>query len=134
MGKLKELRLELRCPPKPDAVCKYESCLTAQGTGRQHTDIALSENIFRNDPDYRGHVKVWCRLDCGLDFHETCWTWLKNEHKDVMKTAKTPSEKDFFGRPCFTPDCEGVIIKIQIFESDGLDSKNLEDKKLIEKI
>merc|ERR1712059_217999 len=136
MSKLSDLRLELRCPPKPDAICKYASCLKAQLTGRIQSEIGPSENIFLTDPDYRGHVKVVCRLDCGLDYHEHCWSLVKTEHKEVMKTTKSPSEKDFFGRPCFTPDCEGLIIKIQIFESDGHETKikELEDKKLIEKI
>merc|ERR1712179_478003 len=87
-----------------------------------------------SDPDYKGYYKIWCRLDCSLDFHENCWVEKKNEYVDALsKSSKTPTEKDFFGLNCFTPDCEGLIIKIQIYDAYG-EVKTLEDKKLMDKI
>eukprot|EP00090_Calanus_glacialis_P031446 TRINITY_DN5190_c0_g1_i2.p1 TRINITY_DN5190_c0_g1~~TRINITY_DN5190_c0_g1_i2.p1 ORF type:complete len:1519 (-),score=592.62 TRINITY_DN5190_c0_g1_i2:152-4708(-) len=124
------LRLEFKCPPKPQAICKYKNCLTVN----KNHHIIPSENIYLSDPDYKGYFKVWCRSNCALDFHENCWGEKKNDYIDIVaKSSKTPTEKDFFGLTCFTPDCEGVIIKIQIFDSYG-DVKTLEDKKLMEKI
>ena len=32
---------------------------------------------------------------------------------------KTPSEKDFFGQPCLTPDCDGELIKIEVHDECG---------------
>jgi len=124
------LRLEFKCPPKPEAICKYQNCLTVN----KNNHIIPSENIYLTDPDYKGYYKIWCRLNCALDFHEHCWVEKKNDYIDVLaKSSKTPTEKDFFGLNCFTPDCDGVIIKIQIYDSYG-DIKTLEDKKLMEKI
>ena len=104
------LRLEFKCPPKPQAICKYINCLKVN----RNNHIIPSENIYLSDPDYKGYFKVWCRSNCALDFHENCWCEKKNDSIDYAKSSKTPTEKDFFGQKCFTPDCEGVIIKIQI--------------------
>jgi len=124
------LRLEFKCPPKPEAVCKYKECLTVN----KNNHIIPSENIYLTDPDYKGYYKIWCRSNCSLDFHENCWVEKKNDYIDVLsKSSKTPTEKDFFGLNCFTPDCEGVIIKIQIYDAYG-EVKTLEDKKLMDKI
>jgi len=124
------LKMELKCPPKPEAICKYKNCLTVN----KNNHIIPSENICLVDPDYKGYYKVWCRSNCALDFHENCWVEKKNDYIDIVaKSSKTPTEKDFFGLTCFTPDCEGIIIKIQIYDSYG-DVKTLEDKKLMEKI
>ena len=124
------LKMEFKCPPKPEAICKYKNCLTVN----KNNHIIPSENIYLVDPDYKGYYKVWCRSNCALDFHENCWVEKKNDYIDIVaKSSKTPTEKDFFGLTCFTPDCEGIIIKIQIYDSYG-DVKTLEDKKLMEKI
>jgi len=124
------LRLEFKCPPKPEAICKYKECLVVN----KNNHIIPSENIYLTDPDYKGYYKIWCRLNCVLDFHENCWVEKKNDYIDVLaKTNKTPTEKDFFGLNCFTPDCEGIIIKIQIYDAYG-EVKTIEDKKLMEKI
>jgi len=124
------LKVEFKCPPKPEAICKYKDCLEVN----KNNHIIPSENIYLSDPDFRGYFKVWCRSNCALDYHENCWGALKIDFINIInKTSKTPTEKDFFGLKCFTPDCEGLIIRIQIFDSYG-DCKTLEDKKLLEKI
>jgi len=124
------LQIEFKCPPKPEAICKYKSCLVVN----KNNHIIPSENIYLSDPDYKGYFKVWCRSNCALDYHENCWTALKTDYIDIIaKANRTPTEKDFFGMTCFTPDCDGIIIKIQIYDAYG-DFKTLEDKKLLEKI
>jgi len=124
------LKVEFKCPPKPDAICKFKNCLTVH----KNIHIIPSENICLSDPDFRGYFKVWCRSNCALDFHDTCWGALKTDYIDILaKATKTPTEKDFFGLKCFTPDCEGLIIKIQIYDSNG-ENKTLEDKKLMDKL
>ena len=40
--------------------------------------------------------------------------------------------KDFCGQKCFTPDCEGIIIKIQIV--DAMESMTIENKRLNERL
>ena len=125
-----DLRVEFKCPPKPEAICKFNKCLIVN----KDSHIIPSNNIFLSDPDYRGYFKVWCRLNCSLDFHESCWVEKKNQFIDILaKAGKSPTEKDFFGQSCFTPDCEGIIIRIEIFDCYG-EVKTLEDKKLFEKI
>ena len=66
-----------------------------------------------------------------MEFHDICWSLKRAEFKEGVKI---PSEKDFFGKECFTPDCGSIIIKIIIFESCDGDPKIIEDKKLNEKI
>ena len=46
---------------------------------------------------------------------------------------KTPSEKDFLGHPCLPPDCDGVLIKIEVHDEEGK-VKILQDDWLIEKL
>eukprot|EP00092_Neocalanus_flemingeri_P039096 GFUD01042557.1.p1 GENE.GFUD01042557.1~~GFUD01042557.1.p1 ORF type:complete len:1549 (-),score=469.67 GFUD01042557.1:273-4919(-) len=124
------LKVDYKCPPKPEAICKYKDCLMVN----KNAHIIPSVNIYLSDPDFRGYFKVWCRSNCALDFHENCWGAQKGDYSDILaKTTKTPTEKDFFGLTCFTPDCEGLIIKIQIYDSNG-DVKTLEDKKLMDRI
>ena len=121
----KSLRQELRLPPKPDAICRYQDC---RGH-RKH--LVPSDKIYLTDPDFRTFYRVMCRTNCVLEFHESCWTEKKSEFKEGVKI---PSERDFFGKRCFTPDCGSIIIKIIIYESCDGDPKVIEDKKLNEKI
>ena len=46
---------------------------------------------------------------------------------------KTPSEKDFFGQPCLTPDCDGELIKIEVHDECG-NVKTLQGDKLKDKV
>ena len=48
--------------------------------------------------------------------------------------ARTPSEKDFCGTQCLTPDCEGLILKVQIYDSMDYMTRTVEDRKLKEKL
>merc|ERR1712127_532370 len=102
------LASELRCPPRPDAVCKYRDCTRVQ----KELHIIPSTFIYQSDPDFRHFYRVVCYRNCLLDYHSDCWDVYKNEFIQSLRTTKTPSERDFFGSPCFTPDCDGVIIRI----------------------
>merc|ERR1711874_522495 len=124
-----ELMLELRSPPLPEATCLYKDCLTSQ----KNNPFPPSQNIYTSDPDYKGYYKVLCRLNCQLAYHKTCWVELKQHNIDILRLTKTPSEKDFFGQPCFTPDCAGVIKTIEINDECGKVTI-LQDLKLIEKL
>ena len=130
-SKLESLRRELRCPPRPDAICRYEKCLSLS----KH--IIPSEKIYITDPDWRPYYQVLCRSNCALEYHDCCWAEKKIELKDEFKfkdIIKTPTEKDFFGLPCLTPDCEGIIVKFLIYDTQHGDPKVIEDKKLNERL
>merc|ERR1712226_525688 len=92
-----------------------------------------STSIYLSDPDCHGYLSVYCHLDCRLDYHMSCWEMYKEGFINVLKTSKTPSERDFFNTCCFTPDCGGIIIRINITDLNG-DVKTLENEKVIEKI
>ena len=130
-----KLRIEFKCPPKPDAICKFANCLKVNEVNH----IYPSEKIWKSDPDFKSFYKIFCRLNCVLEYHESCWAQLKIEYTNNIKGTqilsranKVPTERDFFGLPCLTPDCEGVIIRIEIVNS--MDTKIIEDKKLIERL
>ena len=46
---------------------------------------------------------------------------------------QVPSDKDLLGQPCLTPDCEGLLVKILIYDHNGW-TVTLEDGKLVKKI
>jgi hypothetical protein len=46
--------------------------------------------------------------------------------------AHTTTEKDFISRQCLTPDCEGIIIKVEIHNQID-EVKIIEDAKLMER-
>ena len=120
------MRKELRHPPRPQAVCRYENCL------KLSRHIVPSEKIYITDPDWRPYYQILCRSNCTLEYHDYCWAEKKLEFKDGVKI---PSEKDFCGKVCLTPDCEGIIIKILIYETQyGGEPKVIEDKKLNERL
>lgn len=51
----------------------------------------------------------------------------------VLKASKSPSERDFCGQPCFTPDCGSLIVKILI--TDGYNEvKVVDNKKILQEI
>ena len=119
-----KLKIELKCPPRPDAVCKYSECLKIN----QDNHIIPSEKIFKSDPNFKPFYRIFCTSSCTLDYHDSCWSSFKS---DISKEKgfKAPTEKDFCGKNCFTPDCEGIIIKIQIVDAMEI-SKTIENQKL----
>jgi len=126
-----KLRAECKCPPKPEAICRQKHCLEVN----KDLHIVPSENIHLNDPDYQGYYTVLCRSNCSLDYHHPCWERQKADYSFLVGKERTPTDKDFFGKQCFTPDCEGLIIKIVIHGSDFYEEPRiLQDNKLIERL
>jgi len=123
---LKTLAIELKNPPKPDAVCRWKNC----GQVQSSSHISPSQHIHVSDPDFKGYIKVLCSSNCRIDYHKSCWMALKGEN---MKLSKSATEKDFFGHSCFTPDCNAIIVKIEINEENG-SKTTLQDNKLNEKV
>ena len=117
-------------PPIPDAICKYSDCLI---TNKDH-HIFPSKNIYRSDPDFKPFYIVICSSQCKIVYHETCWTGIKCQYSYIKLGARTPSEKDFCGTQCLTPDCEGLILKVQIYDSMDYMTRTVEDRKLKEKL
>ncbi|KAF8774194.1 E3 ubiquitin-protein ligase TTC3 like protein [Argiope bruennichi] len=96
--RLPALIKECENPPPPDAICRYEGC-------------ALQPSIYYTDPDFKGFFTINCSEQCNLQYHPHCW---KN-----IKMAKNCTDKLFLEQRCFTPDCEGLIIKIQNISKEG---------------
>ena len=122
-----QLKIELKCPPGPDATCRYSECLKIN----QDNHIIPSKKIYKSDPNFKPFYKIFCNSSCILDYHDSCWNSLKSD-MSKMKGSKIPTEKDFCGQKCFTPDCEGIIIKIQIV--DAMESMTIENKRLNERL
>ena len=129
---LMALRQEMKCPPRPKAVCKFRDCLSVQKQLYPGEPFIPSQNIYLTDPDLQCFVTVVCRNDCKLDFHSPCWDKKKMDFLG-LKASKSPSERDFCGQPCFTPDCGSLIVKILI--TDGYNEvKVVDNKKILQEI
>merc|ERR1719237_1852069 len=122
----------MKCPPRPKAVCKFRDCLSVQKQLYPGEPFIPSQNIYLTDPDLQCFVTVVCRNDCKLDFHSPCWDKKKMDFLG-LKASKSPSERDFCGQPCFTPDCGSLIVKILI--TDGYNEvKVVGNKKILQEI
>ncbi|XP_006814782.2 E3 ubiquitin-protein ligase TTC3-like [Saccoglossus kowalevskii] len=104
----KSLILLCKAPPPPDTVCRYEHC-----TG------FYKVQIYYSDPDFKGFIHTECYDNCRIDYHPSCWKKVKGKSLD----------KDFIGYPCFTPDCNAVIILVRIYSQDGLVKTELTGEK-----
>ena len=125
---MEKLKIELKCPPVPDAKCRYNQCLSG------NVSPFPSSNIYITDPDFKPFYKIFCTFKCCVDYHTSCWQKIKksrncsgsDEYSMDSMVIKKQSEKDFLGAACFTPDCHGVIMKIQIVDCNRI--KTFEDK------
>ena len=126
---LNSLMDDLCGAPAPTAVCRFLDCLTVQANHH----ILPSENIYMSDPDYKGHYRVLCRDNCRLEYHKSCWTAIKLQFQNIWKVPKLPTEKDFLGRECPTPDCAGTIVRVEVHDQHG-DILPIEDNKLVRRI
>ncbi|XP_072254387.1 E3 ubiquitin-protein ligase TTC3 isoform X2 [Pyxicephalus adspersus] len=93
---------ECKFPPKPDAVCRFEQCLSSPKI-----------QIYFTDPDFKGFIRMACCQFCIVEFHVCCWKKLK------ASTYSDKNDKDFLRYSCLTPDCKGVISHIVIYDSTG---------------
>ena len=125
-----ELCRDLKNPPPPDDVCKFSDCLNTN----KSSHILPSKNIYKSDPDFKPYYQVHCNAQCNVVYHESCWTEVKKLSTHILLGTKIPSEKDFFGKKCLTPDCGGIILKVQIIDSMDFMTRTIEDKRLIEKL
>jgi hypothetical protein len=68
-----------------------------------------------------------------MDYHKNCWANHKESFIAAFKLTKVPTERDFFGKECFTPDCGGRIYRIEIHDQDGtcacLEDKSVEEER-----
>ncbi|XP_077336038.1 E3 ubiquitin-protein ligase TTC3 isoform X2 [Lithobates pipiens] len=102
---------ECKFPPKPDAVCRFEQCLSLPKI-----------QIYFTDPDFKGFIRMVCCQYCIVEFHVCCWKKLKaTVYSDKI-------DKDFLRYPCLTPDCGGLICHIVIYDSTGEVKCEFEDK------
>ncbi|XP_058152206.1 E3 ubiquitin-protein ligase TTC3 isoform X1 [Dasypus novemcinctus] len=108
---------ECRFPPVPDAICSYQKC-----NGYSKIQIYIS------DPDFKGFIRISCCQYCKIEFHMNCWKKLKTT------TFDDKIDKDFLQGICLTPDCEGVISKIIIFNRGGRVKCEFEHKVIKEKV
>ena len=113
---MERLRIKLKCPPVPDARCRYDQCLTAS----EGLHIYPSKSIYFTDPDFKPFYKIFCTSKCCVEYHSSCWQKVqklsRNRSGECSMAIKKQSEKDFLGSACFTPDCYGVIMKIQMLD------------------
>ncbi|XP_068931136.1 E3 ubiquitin-protein ligase TTC3 isoform X8 [Petaurus breviceps papuanus] len=93
---------ECKFPPDPDAVCCYQKC-------HGYSKI----QIYLNDPDFKGFIRINCCQFCRVEFHISCWKKLKTT------IFNDKNDKDFLQGTCLTPDCRGIISKIVIFGATG---------------
>lgn len=121
---LQELLGELNQPKLPEATCRYADCLTH----RDQTHIIPSESIYFSDPDYKGHNRLLCNSQCFLEYHKVCWSLYKKEMEGVGV------DRDILDKNCLTPDCEGIIVKFEIYDHRGNVEKTLKDEKREKKI
>ncbi|KAM3935009.1 E3 ubiquitin-protein ligase TTC3 isoform 2-T2 [Leptodactylus fuscus] len=107
---------ECKFPPKPDAICRYEQCLSLP-----------KAQIYFSDPDFKGFIRMVCCQFCRVEFHVCCW----KKMKATLYSDK--NDKDFLKYTCLTPDCRGVISHIVIIDSMAQVKCEFEDKTLKKK-
>ncbi|GFY59679.1 e3 ubiquitin-protein ligase TTC3 [Trichonephila inaurata madagascariensis] len=95
---LPDLIKECENPPLPNATCRYEDC-------------SLQPSIYYSDPDFKGLYCIHCSEHCYLQYHVQCWK--------SIRTLANHIDKEFLDKKCYTPDCEGVIVHIQIINKEG---------------
>ncbi|XP_056415594.1 LOW QUALITY PROTEIN: E3 ubiquitin-protein ligase TTC3 [Hyla sarda] len=104
---------ECKFPPKPDAICRYEQCLSLP-----------KPQIYFSDPDFKGFIRMVCCQFCRVEFHVCCW----KKMKATLYSDK--NDKDFLKYTCLTPDCRGLISHIVIFDHMAQVKCEFEDKTL----
>ncbi|KAL1487365.1 hypothetical protein MTO96_030979 [Rhipicephalus appendiculatus] len=107
---MEEMQALCRAPPKWDAMCCYEAC-------------PLQKTIYYSDPDFKGFQQVHCASKCLVQYHPACW----REYRE----SRNLTEKGFLGEACPTPDCCGVVVKVEAIEKDGTVGKQFVHTQLL---
>ncbi|XP_072144292.1 uncharacterized protein [Dermacentor andersoni] len=107
---MEEMQALCRAPPKWDAMCCYEAC-------------PLQKAIYYSDPDFKGFQQLHCASKCLIQYHPACW----REYRESCNL----SEKGFLGEACPTPDCCGVVMKVEAIEKDGTVGKQFVHTQLL---
>ena len=63
--------------------------------------------------DYKGYIRMACSEGCNICYHPACWRKFKGD-------SVVGADKDFMGTPCPTPDCEGDIRSVWVYDHIGL--------------
>ncbi|GIX72339.1 e3 ubiquitin-protein ligase DZIP3 [Caerostris darwini] len=95
---LPDIIKECENPPSPNAICRSKNC-------------DLLQTIYFSDPNFKGFFSIQCSEQCCLQYHPQCWK--------IIKYTYNVTDKESLEHKCFTPDCEGSIIKIQSITKDG---------------
>ncbi|XP_075549708.1 uncharacterized protein LOC142583223 isoform X3 [Dermacentor variabilis] len=107
---MEEMQALCRAPPKWDAMCCYEAC-------------PLQKAIYYSDPDFKGFQQLHCASKCLIQYHPACW----REYRESCNLT----EKGFLGEACPTPDCCGVVMKVEAIEKDGTVGKQFVHTQLL---
>lgn len=107
---MEEMQALCRAPPKWDAMCCYEAC-------------PLQKPIYYSDPDFKGFQQLHCASKCLVQYHPACW----REYRE----SRNLTEKGFLGEACPTPDCCGVVMKVEAIEKDGTVGKQFVHTQLL---
>ncbi|KAM9695489.1 LOW QUALITY PROTEIN: E3 ubiquitin-protein ligase TTC3 [Trichechus inunguis] len=108
---------ECKFPPVPEGICSYHD----------HCG-SLKIQIYVTDPDFKGFIRILCSQICKIEFHVNCWKKLK------ATSYGDKHDKDFLNASCLTPDCQGVICRITVFNSKGGVKCEFEHKVIKEKV
>ncbi|XP_007943750.1 E3 ubiquitin-protein ligase TTC3 [Orycteropus afer afer] len=107
---------ECKLPPVPQGICSsYKNC------------ASLKIQIYVSDPDFKGFIRILCNQICKIEFHVNCWKKLK------AISYNDKHDKDFLNTACLTPDCQGIICKITVFNCKGGVKCEFEHKVIKEK-
>lgn len=112
---ISKLVLECKTYRIPDAICRYNNCIT------ESVHLSPSRIIFYSDPDFAGYVVIICQENCRITYHIGCW----KHYKDSISPVGKLSDKEMLGHACLTSDCLGegdlqsLIVCIEVYGEDG---------------
>ncbi|XP_043241581.1 E3 ubiquitin-protein ligase TTC3-like isoform X2 [Amphibalanus amphitrite] len=123
---VQELLRRCQYPPRPDALCRLDDCLTHVTVPDLHNPKRSRQErrtaIYYGDVDFAGFIRVQCLSRCRLEYHLACWRQLKERFgSETQRTA----DKDVLNTPCLTPDCGSNICRIVTIDANGLEKHEI---------
>ncbi|KAF0300950.1 Vigilin [Amphibalanus amphitrite] len=123
---VQELLRRCQYPPRPDALCRLDDCLTHVTVPDLHNPKRSRQErrtaIYYGDVDFAGFIRVQCLSRCRLEYHLACWRQLKERFgSETQRTA----DKDLLNTPCLTPDCGSNICRIVTIDANGLEKHEI---------